>query len=493
MNDPSSHTPDVVRRDADAPASLDSQLSVNPAIKKPIAAFGERLASRLLLRDWFRSLRASAWPTFGVLAVAVIFSRILGHPWAPESAVARIAVCVTAVLVWSLACLFYTLLRRPTPESALALVDRRANTGETLLSAHAFERRASRVDAGEALHMQRASRALDDARGKVSEYVPLRAPWSSLLAPLFFCAVALSIVVIDRVTMPEDRTVDATEVADAMADEAKRLDDEKKALTPEESKALDELKKEMKASAEKMKEQEKQSSRKVLEALEKQAREAEKLAAELKAMGEKVSSALLAELERHADTAALAGALRAEDMKRASAEALKLAERLASETLTHEERSRISTAFQAGLKKASAKDLKTALGRHLAAAQKRLDKQDAKGASRELRELARKYKKAANRLRMRNQLRRLARNLRASGQRALGKSGRTMKQLRTMTARRNLKSLRNSSSTQPIPLTRRYSSYQRNQPNSNRRYNSHQSSTAPTPGTQPPPGNQGPC
>ncbi len=467
----------------------------NATVGGPFTAFGERLASRLLLRDWFRSLRASAWPVFGALAVLVVLSRIFGHPWAPESAFARVAICVLAVGVWALACLFYSLLRRPSPASALALVDRSAGTGETLLSAHAFERRAGGMptDAGEMLHMERATRALDQARTKVSTYVPLRAPLSSLLAPALFCAVALSIVVIDKISAPEDRTVDATDVATAMEDEAKRLEDEKKALTPEEAKALDDLKKEMKASAEKMKEKEKQSSRKVLEALEKQAREAEKLAAGLKAMGEKVSSALLAELERHADTAALAGALRAEDMKRASAEALKLAERLASDKLTHEERARISTAFAAGLKKASAKDLKTALGRHLAAAQKRLDAKDAKGASRELRELARKYKKAANRLRMRNQLRRLARNLRASGQRALGKSGRTMKQLTTMTANRNLKSLRNNNSNQPIPLTRRYSSYQRNQPKNNRRYNSHQSSSTPTPGTQPPPGNQGPC
>src|SRR5687767_4820831 len=94
-----------------------------------------------------------------------------------------------------------------------------------------------------------------------------------------------------------------------------------KGLTEEERKAADQLKRDLGDTAQKLQENEKATPREVLDELDRRARDAEKLADSLTGKDAGLSSDMLAELERHADTADFASAIRAGELDKAADEA----------------------------------------------------------------------------------------------------------------------------------------------------------------------------
>jgi hypothetical protein len=167
----------------------------------------------------------------------------------------------------------------------------------------------------------------------------------------------------------------------------------------------------------------------LLEELERRARDAEKLADLLRSedLGA-LSTEMLSELERNADTSDLGAALREGDLGRMAEEARLLSARLGNRKLTLEEQQRLEEALKRALEAAKERDRKNPAAKSLEEARKRLAEGDRDGASRQFDELADRYGRAAQRAEVQKRLRDLARNFRGAGPRILG--GKNLERLR---------------------------------------------------------------
>ena len=109
--------------------------------------------------------------------------------------------------------------------------------------------------------------------------------------------------------MDEAARVRAEEVARTLATQTK-LADKNQGLTPDEEEKLKKLEKSVKETAEKLRKLDAETHRDVLAELEQRAHEAEKLADAMQGVGEEeLSSKMLEELARHADTTEFASAM----------------------------------------------------------------------------------------------------------------------------------------------------------------------------------------
>ncbi len=410
---------------AGLPAGADLPVVADPAA--PFLGLSRRVERRIWTSRWLRALRVTALPLFGLAAAGLGVAWLAGTSELPIIARAVFPAALLGVVLWAGACALGARLREPGHTAALALFDERSGSHEMFVSAYSLARDPSRGPGGD-LHLTRAHAALQMAVQQLEAAVPVRAAPRAIVAPFVFLLVAF--FGLPAVAMPpagEDATAEAAVVGESIDEEAKTLDQMEKGLTEDERKKLEQLKEKLKDSAQKMANVEKEkSAREVLEELEQRARDAEKLADMLGAGSEKLGSAMLAELERHADTAELAGSLRGQKLDDASKESSKLAKRLRAEDLSLEARKRIENAFEGGIKAATAADLKSLLGRHMSSAQSELDQQKPKRAADEFDRLARRYQKMAQRMRSMEALKRLAQNLRSSGQKALGRNQGTM-------------------------------------------------------------------
>ncbi len=396
----------------------------------PFLGLSQQVERRIWLSRWLGALRQSATPLFGLLGLGLLAAWVTGTTHLPLIGTGVLPTALVTVFLWVFTCSVWAHLRMPNHAAALALFDERSGRHEMFVSAYSLAHEPVR-SAGADLHLKRAHQALAEAAGDIREAVPLRTTPASVLAPIAFLALAcFGLPAVAMVPPEASATEEAAAVGESIDEESKTLEQLAEGLTPEEKKRLEQLKEELKNSAQKMANVSKaKTARDVLEELESRAREAEKLAEMLGAGGEKIGSAMLAELERHADTAELAGSLRGSKLDKAAKESGKLARRLRAEDLSLEARKRLESAFESGLEKATAKDLKSLLGIHMTAAQSELEQDHAGRAANEFDRLARRYERMAQRMRSMDALKRLAQNLRASGQKALGRNAGAMTSL----------------------------------------------------------------
>ncbi|KPJ52291.1 MAG: hypothetical protein AMS16_06570 [Planctomycetes bacterium DG_58] len=372
-----------------------------------------RVVRRLMLMRWLAFLGRSSVPVCLAAAVAFILLRLFAVRW--DTTLGTLAL----LLVW-MAAATWTFLRRPSPVTALAAWDERAGRHEMFVSAYCFETSA-RPEDGERLHLDHARGRLDGGLANLHRDLPLRIRHRAWLAPLVLLTAALlglfqTSLPASEAPMDEDARARARKVAEELEESTKLLEP-KKELTPEEKKKLEELKKKLEVTAEKLRKLTDQTPRDVLSELERAAREAEKLA---KALGGRQtdfpSSRMIAELERHADTAAFGGALRAKGAEKVASEAEKIAGRLKGPELTIEEHKRVEYALGRAMQVASKPDKASLVGVHLDRAKQELQNERAPQAGEEFDKIAGHFKQVHQRLQAQRQLERLVRNLRGRGQ-----------------------------------------------------------------------------
>jgi len=398
-------------------------------------AAGAMARSRLTRALWYDYLAASALPVFGAAVAAVAAARLLGapSPGAPRACLLAGAL-VAAWLAVAGAC---ARLGRPSAAEALAHWDERAGRNEQFLSAYCFETRPEEYRGeGERLHLEIARGRLADERARIREHIPYRFAARAGVAPALFVAIAgvAGSGLLGPGVRAEDARLDeaarsaAREAGKEIAEAPDSLD-ALEGLTPEELERVEKLKASVEATAEALKKLEDETPREVLEDLERRAREAEGLAEALgNGDGDILSEGVVAELERHADTAELAAALRAKDLAKISREAEKLAKKLRGEP-TVEEQGRLEDALSRALREASATDLRSPMGRGLAEALAELRKKRLLEAADKFSNISKQFARKQQRRRSRRQLQRLANRLRSAGQKMFGSSG-GLKQLK---------------------------------------------------------------
>jgi hypothetical protein len=389
-------------------------------------AASRRAVRRLTAAGWFDAVRRTALPAFGGAVALAAALRWCGVAHAGTAGGALLAAWVGGTLLWAWR-------TRPDAARALAVWDRRAERHEMFVSAYCFEA-AEEAGPGERLHLARArprlARELDTMHRHLPAPVPHRG-W--LLAAAFATLAALGLFDLplsrDETPLDPDAQARAGKAGDRIVEQA-RVIDPLKGLTDDEREKAAALKLDLRKTADRLKAEDKKTPRDVLEDLEKRARDAEKLADALAAGGlSEVSSDLIAELERHADTAELAAGLRARDLGKTAAEADKLAARLRRKEMSLEEQKRIENALKSALKAGKPKDRKSALGKHLSRAQRQLQQKKRRLASNTFRNLANHYNRALQRLQSRRQLQQLARNLRQAGRQIFGQNPVGMRRL----------------------------------------------------------------
>ncbi len=385
-----------------------------------------RVVRRVAMAHWVRLLAQSAVAVFPVAAVAAlaawfVWGTPIGAGWAAG-----------VMMAWAGLSALWGLWHRPSPVAALALWDERAGRHEMFVSAYCFERLPA-AGPGERLHLDHARSRLSDDLARLRHDLPLRLPrWVWLLSVLF---LAVATLLPEAGTAELDEGIDdnarasAVEVADALEEEARRLPGAEN-LSEKEKEDLRKLQSALDQTADKLRKLEGRTPRDVLTELERRAHEAQALADDLDAAADlDLSSEMLAELERHADTTDLAAALRAKDLERASAEAERLAERLEHKELTLEERNRIERALEKALGKASKRDKEGLVGKHLQKAHEGLRKKRPEEAASRFRQLAKRLKQSRLRQLARRRLEQMANQLRSSGQRIFGRTPSSIRRL----------------------------------------------------------------
>ncbi len=325
------------------------------------APLARRLQRRIAARTALRTLRGTATPLFGAALIALV--GIVAAQGALPRGAGVVALFVVAA--WLSIALAAALLRMPTHEHALAAFDHAMDNGELFLSAH--ELRTSQR-AGALLHAERARRALPAAREDVPDALPLpRGLTPAWLTPVAFVTLVFSLPV---------RGIDATP-GTASQPEA----------VPPPATTLQE-------------------------------RAAEAVARAAASDDDPLASArVLDALERHADTARLADALRAQDLEQASGELHQLARRLRLDGLSDRAKKRMARALDDASDATDPSARATGFARHADAARAALRTGRADGAGDALERLAARLHQRAGRLRGAKALGTVADRLRALGAR----------------------------------------------------------------------------
>ncbi len=394
-----------------------------------LSRVARQVQRRLIVQRWFHALQATSLTLFTAAVGGMVMCRLTGF-WQPG-----IPTAGAVVGVWLVATVLWAVLGRPSPVEAMAIWDQRANTDEMFLSGYCFERHlqedVSRVEGdrtadGEALHLERTYRTLREEMDHVPKYFSLRPPVSALVMPVVFLALAATGLFLPPVS-PDDLPVDrqaresAEEVGRDLEEAAEQLEDNE-ALTKEEQKKMKQLKESLTKTAKELENVEEETPRDVLKKLEQQARKAEKLAKSLGAKAaSELSSAMLTELGRHADTAELASALRARDLPEIAKQAKKMAKKLKSKKLSLQQTQRIKRALQQSTKKATKADKQTLAGKHISGAARQMKRGSRKGAAKKFSRMSKKFRQLQRRRAGQKRVQRLAKRLRGAGHRIFGK------------------------------------------------------------------------
>ncbi len=369
--------------------------------------------------------RTGPW-VWGLVLAAMVAARVLGSyreqtPWV-----------AAAVALWLAAAGAWAWLRRHSPVAALAIWDERAQRGEAFVSAYCFEMQ-DHADAAQQVHLIRARAMLGDAWPAMRRQLPSPLPWQAVLPMALVLAIASMgglVAPVPRDLMPLDP--DAIARAKLVGqDIVRRQKDVERlqAMTPQEKEKARQLQQAMSDTGERMAGRDTQTPQDVLSQLEGLARQAEALARAMAGEAQQLSSAMIEELERHADTADLGAALRASRTDQIASEARQIGEHLQSDKLTLDERQRFEDALDRAMKAADEQDRQSPVGRKIDQADRHLKDQQPREAGRRFDELAREFDRFHERRLAADRLQQLAEELRGGGQRIMQLPGEGIQQL----------------------------------------------------------------
>lgn len=336
--------------------------------------------------------------------------------------------------LWAAGCLGWAIWKRPGPYSALAFWDRQTLRGDAFANAWWFEKvPAEDRTSGQQMHLARHTPSLAPAMHTMAKDLPL--PDSRWM--VLFPVVALAMMFLPEsgvIHLPDTPlTVSGQELA---VQEGKKLADttldadKLKSLNEEEMKEIEKIQKQVQDTAKALQESEGKTAREVLSELEKRARDAERLAAKLGA-GDAAwaSEQMIAEMRKHADTAELGDAVAEKSAERTAKQADDIAEKLADAKLTNETRDRFTETLRDIGKQGQPEDKERTVGQHMLGADRQMTQTLPKEASREFKDLADKMRTLAAREKAREQLEKLAQQLRQSGSDIAGQGAHGMQQL----------------------------------------------------------------
>jgi hypothetical protein len=281
-----------------------------------------RVADRLM---WRRAL-ALANQTVLAAALGAAGAVVLGRQLAPESAAWGWA--PVALVLWAAGCVAWAWKHLPDAYGAFAHWDSVSRTAGSLASAWWF-RLQPVPGVGEQLHLREAEGILQRRIPELAPEIPTGRPtrtwWWLLLIPVIVGSG------LGRRSLSWDQrklTEETKEVAAALAQELsatrEKLRDEKAGDVAEEIVKGGKLEDIMAGAEKLLAKPGGTTTGEMLDGLEDRARKIEELAQEFRGGNDWAPSALIEELERHADTAALAGEIREKHAMGGAAEAERL-------------------------------------------------------------------------------------------------------------------------------------------------------------------------
>lgn len=386
--------------------ALDPTPSREVALTARLITLAAHARRRLAIQQWFAFVVRDLLWWFAVVVLAAL-ARLTGYGLPTWS--------VWLIPAWLILIALIAWRRVPATAGALARIDRALALDDLLLNAWDFSaRRANGSFAKE--HLRRADERLPqlDAARALPVVLPLRHIAALVLISLLLVSgflaplpPALPVVLDERqrgelVAQANELAREAAQIPTAALEEAEKV-------------KLDELQQRIREAQEQAKRQG-LTQPEVLKELDRLAHRAEDLAALLD-QSDSPNAALLSELERHADTADLASALRAGDLAKAAAEAKALSERLARKDLTLDERRRLEQALDRAAKAATGD--RSAAAEAVKQAQAAMQQGDPQQAGKALQKLAENLAQRQQRQDAAKKMSTLANRLRSTGSRLL--------------------------------------------------------------------------
>jgi hypothetical protein len=389
------------------------------------AGVAKQVQRRLILRKGLLFL-LKTWPYVAGLLAALIVARLCGASLAtPLAGLGLLA-------LWILASFVMALRLAASEYSALSFWDEAAGRSDDFANAWWFER-LEKPDEGQRWHIGRQAAMLPVALPQLKRDVPLPDVRWLLLLPV----TALAIVLLphgEGLRLPDAALSDADrKVAN---EEARRLEDKKldadklKGITEEEKKEIEKLQNKIQETAKSLEQDGAKTARQVLAELEKRASDAERMASKLGA-GDAAwaSDQMIAEMRKHTDTADLGDAAANKSAESTAKRAEEIATKLKAPDLSSDMRDRLSETLRDISKQAQAEDKERTVGQHVLGAERDLAQSLPKEAGQEFQNLADKMKILAQREKAREELEKLADQLRESAGNIAGQGSQGMQQL----------------------------------------------------------------
>ncbi len=361
---------------------------------------------RLAIQQWLALVVRDLRWWFAVVVLAAL-ARLTGYGLPTWS--------VWLIPAWLVLIALMAWRKVPATAGALARIDRALALDDLLLNAWDFSARRTNGSFAKE-HLRRADERLPqlDAARALPVVLPLRHIAALVLISLLLVSGFLApLPPALPVVLDERQRGELVAQANELAREAAKIPTA--ALEEAEKTKLDELQQRIREAQEQAKRQG-LTQPEVLKELDRLAHRAEDLAALLD-QSDSPNAALLSELERHADTAVLAPALRAGDLAKAAAEAKALSERLARKDLTLDERRRLEQALDRAAKAATGD--RSAAAEAVKQAQAAMQQGDPQQAGKALEKLAQNLAQRQQRQDAAKKMSALANRLRSTGSRLL--------------------------------------------------------------------------
>lgn len=371
-------------------------------------------------------LLLKTWP-YALLAVGMVgLLRVLGAEFA------TLAAALVLVFLWGIAAFVWAWMKKPSSYAALSFWDQKASRQDAFANAWWFEQLPVSTDA-ERSHLESNLRRLPDAVKNLEKDIALpQVRWLTLIPLSTLLILVLphgnGLHLPDVVLNQEGKDLAVKEgkkLAEKTIDPAKM-----QSLSEEEKKELEKLQAKVQDTAKALQDENSKTAREVLAELEKSARDAERLAAKLGA-GDAAwaSEQMVSEMRKHADTSEIGDATANKSAENTAREAQKIADKLKDEKLSHETVDRFESTLKEIGAQGQPEDKERTVGQHLLKADKDMSQTLPQEAGKEFQALADKMRTLAAREKAREQLEKLAQQLRQSGNDIAGQGSQGMQQL----------------------------------------------------------------
>lgn len=400
---------------------MSAETSVPPAFALAV----KQVRRRVWMHRWVAWLTYNVWPVVGALLGACL-------AWSFTGLAPTVWPLAGVLLLWLVAGAVVTTVKMPSTYAALALWDTSRQQREAFATAWWFEQQPE-ASPQALTHVQTQRGLLPAALPGLAKDLPL--PGSRLLVVPWLVALAaatiMSLAAPQETAMPLDESMQAA--AKAEAEKLAKTDLEKKnlaGLSEDEKAALNKLQENLKATASGLENAKGQDARQVMSELEQRAREAEKLAERLVQENENwASDKLVQALRSHADTADLGDSVAGRKAAQAATAADALAAELKAPQLPEATRDRFRETLSDILGSAEKEDRTRLVGQHVIQAGEAAQKGLFTEAGGDFEKLADKLRDQALREKSREELEKLAQQLRDAGSNIAGQKDGGMQQM----------------------------------------------------------------